>query len=128
MPWSPGKIYQYKQKLSLRGEDLAAQHFLAKNYTLLARRYRCRFGEIDLIALKGTRLAFIEVKTRRHRHYGDPLEAITPKKCQSLFRCAQAFLDQRVTKDGDYEPEFWGVGILLTGSSHEMECIRLFLD
>lgn len=128
MAHAPGQIYQSNQKLSLQGEDLAAQYFQDRNYNILARRYRCRFGEIDLIGLKERRIAFIEVKARSHRDYGDPLEAITAKKCLSLFRSAQAFLDQWLSLPDYYESEFWGVGVLLEGSSHELECIRLFLD
>ena len=51
-----------------------------KGYRILHRNFRCRAGEIDLVALKGRILHFIEVKTRQGDSYGHPAESITPKK------------------------------------------------
>jgi putative endonuclease len=62
---------------------------------VLERRYRRRFGEIDLIAEQGERLVFVEVKTRRGAGYGTPAEAVTPRKRHRIALVALAYLQQR---------------------------------
>ena len=55
---------------SANREEIAIQYLLQQGYQVLERNYRCRFGEIDLIAQDGSTLAFIEVKTRRSQKFG----------------------------------------------------------
>ncbi|MFU8947047.1 YraN family protein [Mycetocola zhadangensis] len=74
--------------LGLRGENLAAEHLAAAGYRILDRNWRCRQGEIDIIASKGEVVAFVEVKTRSSLAYGHPFEAITPTKLARLRRLA----------------------------------------
>jgi putative endonuclease len=59
---------------------------------IVARRFRLRLGEIDLIAERGDLVVFVEVKTRRGTRYGSPAEAITHVKRQRMARAALAFL------------------------------------
>ncbi len=54
------------------GEKQAAGYLHQKGYRLLAAGYRCRMGEIDLIAQKGRELAFVEVKLRRNANFAEP--------------------------------------------------------
>jgi putative endonuclease len=75
--------------LGSRGERLAARHLQHKGLRILARRFRVRRGEIDLVARDRDVLVFVEVKTRRR---GDPAEAVTPEKQRRLTRAALAFL------------------------------------
>lgn len=80
--------------LGERGEREAAGFLRRKGYRVLARRYRTRRGEIDLIARDGDTLVFVEVKTRR---VGAPAEAVTLQKQRRLARAAYEFArEQRV--------------------------------
>lgn len=82
-----------------RGESLAAQYLKARGYVMLARNYRALSAEIDLIcedqpAADGAPgdLVFVEVKTRTSTRYGEPLEAVTPKKLALIQRAADHYL------------------------------------
>jgi len=75
-----------------RGEDYAAEYLARKGYAILARNYRTRRGEIDLIAAQGDVLAFVEVKTRRANAWGSPASAVTPQKQHKLILAAQQYL------------------------------------
>jgi putative endonuclease len=80
--------------LGRRGEDLAAQHLEALGYRILERNWRSKHTrhEIDLIALDGETIVFVEVKTARTTTYGDPLSWITPRKRTAIILAARAFL------------------------------------
>jgi putative endonuclease len=74
------------------GEDAAAAEYLRCGYRVVARNWRCRLGEIDLIVTRGSVLVFCEVKSRRGSALGRPFEAVTWKKQRKLRALAQAFL------------------------------------
>ena len=76
------------------GEDLAARTYERDGYRVLARNYRCRAGEIDLIAERGKTVVICEVKTRRTDFFGDPAEAVTPLKQARLRRLAAVWLSE----------------------------------
>jgi putative endonuclease len=82
-------------ELARQGEDLAARHFQQLGYQIVARNYRCRIGEIDLVCGKGRKLVFVEVKTRQSLRYGQPEEAVSEGKRQKLFRLAEYYLAQK---------------------------------
>lgn len=84
-----------RQRLAVAGEDEAERALLARGMRVLERRFRRRFGEIDLIAAEGERIVFVEVKSRRGRGYGLPAEAVTPRKRRRLARVALAYLQSR---------------------------------
>ena len=68
------------------GEKQAAGYLHQKGYRLLAAGYRCRMGEIDLIAQKGRELAFVEVKLRRNANFAEPREQVTSMWRRSMRR------------------------------------------
>lgn len=78
--------------LGNRGERLAARYLRRQGFKILSRQYSNRLGEIDLIALDGDCLVFVEVKTRRSREAGDPIEAVTLGKQKQLTRLALTYL------------------------------------
>jgi len=78
-----------------RGERLAVRHLKRLGYRILARRSRSRIGEIDIIALDGDSIVFVEVKTRSSQAAGHPTEAITFAKRQQLTRLALTWLKSR---------------------------------
>jgi putative endonuclease len=77
-----------KDELGRRGEDLACAHLEQRGWTILDRNWRCRQGEIDIIAVDGGEYVFVEVKTRSSLAFGDPLQAVTPRKLSRLRRLA----------------------------------------
>jgi putative endonuclease len=74
------------------GERAAADFLRERGYLVLERNFRCRGGEIDLIALDGGVLVFVEVKIRRTLARGAPIEAVTPVKQARVRRAAQEYL------------------------------------
>jgi len=75
-----------------RGEELAAQYLAERGYKILFRNYRGSRGEIDLIAMRGGTLLFVEVKYRRDLDQGHPAEAITPRKLAHFRSAVTEFL------------------------------------
>ena len=81
-----------RQGLGRTGERLAAEKLESCGYRLLQRNFRCRYGEIDIVAEDGDDLVFIEVKTRRGDSYGRPEEAITVRKRHRLVKVATYYI------------------------------------
>ncbi|QJA05633.1 YraN family protein [Thermosulfurimonas marina] len=73
-------------------EDLSARYLRLKGYRLRERNWRCRYGEIDLVAEKGDLLVFVEVKARKGKEKGRPEEALTPQKQEKLLTLARHYL------------------------------------
>lgn len=78
--------------LGERGERLAARHLRRRGYTILGRQVQTKFGELDLVAVDGRTLVFVEVKTRRSHDTGHPAEAVDRRKQVQLTRLALAYL------------------------------------
>ena len=76
-------------------EDLAADFLERRGLTILARNYRCRFGEIDLIARSGALLVFIEVRARKSEAFGGAAGSITATKRRRLVAAARHFVARR---------------------------------
>lgn len=78
--------------LGQSGEELAVRYLMLNGYVILHRNFRCRIGEIDVIASKDDVLTFVEVKTRNSILAGFPAEAVTFAKQQKIRRVAQYYL------------------------------------
>jgi putative endonuclease len=77
------------------GEDTAADHLRQLGYALLERNWRCRSGEIDMIAQDGATLVFVEVRSRTNpTRFGTAVEAVTPRKCRQVREVATVYLKQ----------------------------------
>ena len=87
------------QAAGRRGEDLACRHLEAQGYQILERNYRCRLGEIDIIARRGDLTVFIEVKTRTGPGHGAGHEAVTFTKRQRVIRAAESYAAARRLSD-----------------------------
>jgi putative endonuclease len=83
---------QARQTLGKRGEDLACGELERRGYVIIARRFRVRRGELDIIARDGATLVFVEVKARAGRLFGDATEAVTPLKQLRMARLAHEYL------------------------------------
>lgn len=74
------------------GEDLACAELQRRGYEILARRYRRRGGELDIVALDGRTVVFVEVKSRDGRSCGDGGEAVTPLKQRRMTAVALDYM------------------------------------
>ena len=77
---------QNRRQIGTEEEALAAVFLKAQGYEILEQNFRCRLGEIDIIARDGSALVFIEVKYRRNAAYGTPAEAVNLRKQQKICR------------------------------------------
>ena len=82
-----------RRALGAAGEARAAAWYEARGYRVVARNWRCREGELDLVVRRGRTLVFVEVKARRTDRFGSPLEAVTWQKQQRLRRLALRYLE-----------------------------------
>ena len=73
------------------GEDLACDHLRRQGLKILARNYRCRAGEIDVVAEDRGTVVFVEVKERRGDSHGSAVEAVTAAKRRKVVRAARAY-------------------------------------
>ncbi len=76
------------------GEQLAAQYLERAGLTVLERNFRCRTGEIDLVAQDGNELVFVEVRTRVGSAFETPEDSVTLRKQRKMAECAYAYLAQ----------------------------------
>ena len=81
-----------KRKTGQEQEVKAACFLKTQGYQILERNYRCKKGEIDLIAREGQYLVFVEVKYRNTEHSGSPLSAVNPRKQHRISRVALEYL------------------------------------
>ena len=90
---------QARQNLGKAGEDLACAELERRGYAIVARRYRLRGGELDIIARDGATLVFVEVKAREDLRFGDGAEAITALKRWRLARLAVEYMARHHVTD-----------------------------
>lgn len=87
--------------LGCKGEDLAISFLKGLRYRILERNYRCKGGEIDIVAQDGATLVFVEVKSRRTVVYGPPQLAVTHFKQRQISKAALTWLASRRKLDSD---------------------------
>jgi len=111
-----------KQVLGREGERVAEEFLRKKGYKLVERNYRCRGGEVDLIVLDRRVVVFVEVKTRTDHGFGNPLEAVEPRKQRRMILAAQLFLHEKKLHERD--ARFDVVGISWPGSEPAVEHVQ----
>lgn len=84
-------MFTSKQISGIKGEEIAVSYLRKKGYKIIERNFRAKGGEIDIIAIDGDTLVFIEVKARSTVEFGSPLEAITYRKMKALVKTAQFY-------------------------------------
>jgi putative endonuclease len=75
----------------MHGEDLACAELEKLGYSIIERRYRSRFGEIDIVAGHEGTVVFVEVKSKTSGDFGDPVEEVTPQKQRQIASMGQEF-------------------------------------
>ncbi len=109
-----------RQSLGRLGERLAAARLEARGYHILERNFRCRRGEIDLVAEEGSDLVFVEVKTRRGTARGLPEEAVDARKTRKLQEVAFSYLALRGQSDCSWRIDVVAVQFSSTGKLEEI--------
>jgi putative endonuclease len=103
-----------RRHLGRIGEDLALDHFERLGFRLVARNFRTRWGEIDLVVFDGATLVFAEVKTRRASSAGrGPWEALHERKRAQVRRMAASYLAEIVNRPRATELRFDAVGVVI---------------
>jgi putative endonuclease len=108
--------------LGRRGERAAEKHLRRIGYRIVARNFRAVGAEIDLVAMDGGILVFVEVKTRRNRAAGAPEEAVDERKQKRLRRAAEVFATRYRAEDT--EMRFDVVAVDASGRRLEIELLR----
>jgi putative endonuclease len=81
-----------RRQFGIDGERAAERFLRARGYTIVERNYRCRYGEVDLIALDRRTIVFVEVKTRRAVIDGSPFDDVDLRKQRQISRAAEHYL------------------------------------
>ena len=81
-----------RQELGIRGEELAAAELTTRGYAILARRYRTRHGEIDIVAEERGTIVFVEVRARASGEFGTAAESVTDVKRRKVVAMAGEYL------------------------------------
>jgi len=111
--------------VGLLGEEIAANYLTAHGYRILERNFRCKGGEVDIIARDPVdkSLLFIEVKARRNLSYGVPQLAVTPFKQRQISKAALTWLSKNRLLDAN--ARFDVIAILLhTDAAHSIEHVK----
>jgi putative endonuclease len=87
------------KSLGVRGEEIAVAFLKGRKYTVVERNFRCKGGEVDIIARDGKTLVFVEVKARRNAAYGPPQLAVTPFKQRQISKAALTWLAKNRLQD-----------------------------
>ena len=103
----------HKQRFGEQGEHIAARWLTTKGWRLVYRRFRNGRRDIDLVAERAGTVAFVEVKARRGARFGDPVEAVNPRKQRELARSAHVWISRHGRLHERYR--FDVIGVLVDG-------------
>ncbi len=74
------------------GENIATKYLEDLGYNIVERNFRCKLGEIDIIAQEKDEIVFVEVKTRKILSYGDPADSVNEPKQKHIYKAAEYYL------------------------------------
>jgi len=113
-----------RTKLGNWGEDLAHRMLREKGYAILDTNYRCRWGEIDIVAQEGDEIVFVEVRTRSSSVYGSPEESVTRAKVRRLVATALDYLQTQGGALVSWRIDLVAVRTSRTGNSPRIDHLR----
>ena len=96
-----------RKEVGARGEKLAADFLKKRGYRILQKNFRCREGEIDIIAQKDECIVFVEVRTKKSTAFGTPEESVTLAKREKLISLANTYI-----QDYDKPPQSWRIDVV----------------
>jgi putative endonuclease len=112
-----------RKTTGLIGEKLAADFLGKQGYKIITGNYRCKEGEVDIIAEDGDFLVFVEVRTKTSRAFGSPEESVTERKKEHLRNAAARYLEsQNITQP--WRIDFVAVELDRNGSTRRIELIK----
>ena len=92
-----------------KGEDIAVKYLKRKGYKIIEQNWRCRLGEIDIIARHKDSVVFIEVKTRTDKALGLPQESVDERKQGHIIRCAMVYEQCKRLEDANFRFDVMGI-------------------
>ena len=90
---------RWRLRKGARGEQIAADYLKRLGYSIQERNYRCRQGEIDIVAWNGAVLVFVEVRTRTGNDLGAPLESVNRRKQDKITSVAVVYVQEHQVRD-----------------------------
>ena len=102
-------------RLGKWGKEHARRYLEGKGYKVSATNYRCRWGEVDIVANDGEELVFIEVRTRRGATFGTCEESVTAAKSRRLVATAQDYLQKHGLEQPQWRIDLVGIHLDGTG-------------
>lgn len=109
-----------RRGLGQRGEALAAAELQRRGYKVLTRNWRCRVGEMDIVARHEGWLVFVEVRTQRGDRWGGPEASITSAKRARLIQVAQSYLVESAIGEVD-----WRIDVVAVQMTRQGKLIRV---
>ena len=113
-----------RQEIGVLGEEVARSFLSNNGFEILETNYRCREGEVDIVALSGNELVFVEVRTKTSTGYGSPEESVTCKKMKALRSVAEHYIQNHTGLPEDYRIDFIGVRMAGNGRLNRIEHIE----
>lgn len=92
-----------RKEIGKAGEDIACEYLRGKGYEIIRRNFRCKQGEVDIVAQKGGVLCFIEVKTRTSNQYGYPEESVNFNKKRHIRDTAKYYIMKNDLSEVDFQ-------------------------
>ena len=92
----------FNKDIGALGEDISESYLKNLGYKILEKNFRCKCGEIDLIALNKGYICFIEVKTRYGTNFGIPAESVTFSKQNKIYKTAQVYILRKNIIDSNF--------------------------
>lgn len=112
----------FKIAFGKRGEIEAARVLKKNGYKIIEKNYRCRFGEIDIIAKDGETIVFVEVKTRGSENYGRPEASVDARKQKHMIAASMTYLSEKGITDN--LARFDVVSVSSEGNNFRSEIIK----
>ncbi len=113
-----------RKELGATGEKLARDFLKKRGYKILATNYRCREGEIDIVARKKDCLVFVEVRTKSSSIFGSPEESVTLAKKEKLVSSALNYLSEHKDLPESWRIDFVAVELDQNGKAKRIELIE----
>jgi len=113
-----------RQEVGTLGEKLAQKFLKRRGYHILETGFRCREGEIDIIAHHKSYLVFIEVRTKSNLNFGTPEESITQSKKEKLIACALTYIKTHQNLPSSWRIDVVAIEIDTKGKAKRIESIE----